>query len=69
MSYETFCQYLEHLGISLEDIKRHTSLSLKDHLPFYEDPGGTTITPHSKTQLIKENLFNEVTLITFTMSS
>jgi hypothetical protein len=65
MSYEIFCEYLENLKFSKEDIERYTSLTLHDRQPYYEDPGGLILRPLNEYTLYKENLLNEITHIKF----
>ena len=64
MSYEEFCEVLEFLAISSENIRRYTSMLLGSRMPVYEDPGGLSIWAKDSKNLLMENHLNEWTLIT-----
>lgn len=67
MTYETFCKYLEVAGFSKSSIKRHTSMSLQNKQPYYEDPGGNICYPLGPNIIYKEDLLDEVTHLKFSL--
>ena len=64
MSYEEFCEVLEFISISSENIRRYTSMLISTRMPVYEDPGGLSIWAKNEKHLLMENHLNEWTLIT-----